>query len=165
MARRTRLAFLNAIAAQEALPRIVELMAAELGWDKKKQQEELEHARKFLGVEMGFNLSSQDTVPLNLTLEETEVLLQRFRHADSGGKGYISLTDLERLCDESGQHLTKDSLKNLLRSMDLNKNGQIDMAEFLHFMSALKTGKIAHSPLKRVFSGTAIPVHRSGGGV
>ncbi|KAA0191728.1 Mitochondrial glycerol-3-phosphate dehydrogenase [Fasciolopsis buskii] len=111
VARRTRLAFLNAIAAQEALPRIVELMGAELGWDKKRQQEELEHAR------------------------------------------------------ESGQHLSKESLQGLLRSMDLNKNGQIDMAEFLHFMSALKTGKIAHSPLKRVFSGTAIPVHRSGGGV
>lgn len=50
---------------------------------------------------MGFNLSSQETVPLSLTLEETEVLLQRFRRADSGGKGYISLSDLERLCDVS----------------------------------------------------------------
>lgn len=33
---------------------------------------------------------------------------------------------------ESGQHLSKESLQGLLRSMDLNKNGQIDMAEFLH---------------------------------
>ncbi|THD24019.1 Mitochondrial glycerol-3-phosphate dehydrogenase [Fasciola hepatica] len=165
VARRTRLAFLNAIAAQEALPRIVELMGAELGWDKKKQKEELEHAQKFLGAEMGFNLSSQETVPLSLTLEETDLLLTRFRRADSGGKGYISLSDLERLCDESGQHLNKESLQNLLRSMDLNRNGQVDVAEFLHFMSALKTGNIAHSPFKRVFSGTAIPVHRSGGGV
>ena len=36
--RRTRLAFLNVMAAEEALPRIVEIMAKELGWSKAKQQ-------------------------------------------------------------------------------------------------------------------------------
>ena len=34
IARRTRLAFLNVQAADEALPRIVEIMAKELGWKK-----------------------------------------------------------------------------------------------------------------------------------
>ena len=38
IARRTRLAFLNVHAAEEALPRIVEIMAKELGWSKQKQQ-------------------------------------------------------------------------------------------------------------------------------
>ena len=37
IARRTRLAFLNVHAAQEALPRIVEIMAKELGWSKERQ--------------------------------------------------------------------------------------------------------------------------------
>lgn len=36
VARRTRLAFLNVQAADEALPRIVEIMAKELGWKKDK---------------------------------------------------------------------------------------------------------------------------------
>ena len=38
LARRTRLAFLNVQAAHEALPRIMEIMAAELGWDKNRKK-------------------------------------------------------------------------------------------------------------------------------
>ena len=38
LARRTRLAFVNVHAAQEALPRIVDLMAQELGWSKQRKQ-------------------------------------------------------------------------------------------------------------------------------
>ena len=38
LARRTRLAFLNVQAAHEALPRIVDLMASELGWDNKTKK-------------------------------------------------------------------------------------------------------------------------------
>ncbi|KAL2149515.1 hypothetical protein VTH82DRAFT_8166 [Thermothelomyces myriococcoides] len=37
LARRTRLAFLNAQAALEALPKIIDIMSEELGWDKKRQ--------------------------------------------------------------------------------------------------------------------------------
>lgn len=38
VARRMRLAFLNTYAAEEALPKIVELMAKELKWDAKEQK-------------------------------------------------------------------------------------------------------------------------------
>lgn len=38
LARRTRLAFLNVQAAHEALPRIVDIMAAELNWDKSRKK-------------------------------------------------------------------------------------------------------------------------------
>ena len=40
LARRTRLAFLNAQAALEALPRIIDIMAGELKWDRKRQDAE-----------------------------------------------------------------------------------------------------------------------------
>ena len=36
LARRTRLSFLNVLAADEALPRVIEIMAKELKWDEKK---------------------------------------------------------------------------------------------------------------------------------
>ena len=35
LSRRTRLAFLNSEAAMEALPRVADIMAEELGWSKK----------------------------------------------------------------------------------------------------------------------------------
>lgn len=38
LARRTRLAFVNVHAAVEALPRIVQIMASELGWDETRQK-------------------------------------------------------------------------------------------------------------------------------
>jgi glycerol-3-phosphate dehydrogenase len=48
LARRTRLAFLNAQAALEALPKVIDLMAAELGWDSKRQDKEWKDTIAFL---------------------------------------------------------------------------------------------------------------------
>ncbi|CAL8104799.1 unnamed protein product [Calicophoron daubneyi] len=134
LARRTRLAYLNAIAAQEALPHIVDLMGAELGWDKTRKKKELEEAREYLGSEMGLDLLSHLASTINLSMEETSILVEEFRKFDRGTKGYISLSDLKSLCEKTGQQLSEDSLKSLLRTMDLNKNGQVDVAEFLHVL-------------------------------
>ncbi|EAW07953.1 glycerol-3-phosphate dehydrogenase GUT2 [Aspergillus clavatus NRRL 1] len=48
MARRTRLAFLNAEAALEALPNIIDLMGTELGWDDKRKETEWKDSVSFL---------------------------------------------------------------------------------------------------------------------
>ena len=48
IARRTRLSFLNAQAALEALPRVIDLMAEELTWDSKRKDVEWKESVKFL---------------------------------------------------------------------------------------------------------------------
>ncbi|KAK0651385.1 FAD dependent oxidoreductase-domain-containing protein [Cercophora newfieldiana] len=48
LARRTRLAFLNAQAALEALPRVIDIMAGELKWDKRRQEVEWRETVSFL---------------------------------------------------------------------------------------------------------------------
>ncbi|KAL8948831.1 MAG: hypothetical protein Q9222_005015 [Ikaeria aurantiellina] len=48
LARRTRLAFLNAQAALEALPTVIDLMSEELQWDKKRQDREWKDTVQFL---------------------------------------------------------------------------------------------------------------------
>ncbi|KAH9898619.1 FAD dependent oxidoreductase-domain-containing protein [Xylariomycetidae sp. FL2044] len=48
VARRTRLAFLNAQAALECLPRIIDIMSEELKWDKKRQDREWTDTVAFL---------------------------------------------------------------------------------------------------------------------
>ncbi|KAI9468936.1 MAG: FAD dependent oxidoreductase-domain-containing protein [Benjaminiella poitrasii] len=58
LARRTRLAFLNADAALGALPKVIEIMTDELGWDKSRQEKEYEDSMAFL-VTMG--LQTEDT--------------------------------------------------------------------------------------------------------
>jgi len=48
LARRTRLAFLNAQAALEALPRVIDLMAEELGWGRARMEREWRDSVMFL---------------------------------------------------------------------------------------------------------------------
>ncbi|KAL8719622.1 MAG: hypothetical protein Q9225_003396 [Loekoesia sp. 1 TL-2023] len=48
LARRTRLAFLNAQAALEALPTVIDLMSEELHWDWKRQEKEWKDTVQFL---------------------------------------------------------------------------------------------------------------------
>ncbi|KAL4440446.1 hypothetical protein ABPG75_003447 [Micractinium tetrahymenae] len=48
IARRTRLAFLDKRACEQALPKVVELMAAEQGWSRRRARKELQRALAFL---------------------------------------------------------------------------------------------------------------------
>lgn len=97
IARRTRMSFLNVLAADEALPRIVEIMGEELKWSKQKQQEELEKAKAFLKSEMGLNLKYQmkTNVPINFSKDEISTYIKRFRSLDTSNKGYITHKDLK----------------------------------------------------------------------
>ena len=49
LARRTRLAFLNAQAALEALPRVIDMMSEELNWSETRKRSEWREAVGFLG--------------------------------------------------------------------------------------------------------------------
>jgi glycerol-3-phosphate dehydrogenase len=49
VARRMRLAFLNAQAALEALPKVIDIMADELKWDNKRKEAEWKNSVAFLG--------------------------------------------------------------------------------------------------------------------
>ena len=66
IARRTRLAFLNAQAALEALPKVIDIMAEELNWDKKRQDLEWRDSVQFL-ASMGLAKSK-----LEVTREDVE---------------------------------------------------------------------------------------------
>lgn len=54
IARRTRLAFVNAQTALDVLPRVIDIMAEELHWDEKRKKKEWLDGRKFL-VSMGLD--------------------------------------------------------------------------------------------------------------
>ncbi|CAB4041002.1 glycerol-3-phosphate dehydrogenase, mitochondrial-like [Paramuricea clavata] len=58
LARRTRLAFLNVEVARDVVPRVVEIMAKELGWSSAKKQEETKEAMEYL-EQMGLNLNHE----------------------------------------------------------------------------------------------------------
>ncbi|XP_071822474.1 glycerol-3-phosphate dehydrogenase, mitochondrial-like [Apostichopus japonicus] len=170
IARRTRLAFLNVQATEEALHRISDIMGQELNWSKAKKEEEIALARQFLNREMGFNCrTSLMKIPINFTEGEAEKYKKRFRTLDSHGKGFITPNDLRQFLEAAGETVDEDALRSMLNEVDANKNGRLEEDEFLQLMSAIKTGAIANvrleSALSRWEQKRHIPTDRSGGGV
>ncbi|GFN82938.1 glycerol-3-phosphate dehydrogenase, mitochondrial [Plakobranchus ocellatus] len=140
IARRTRLSFINVHAAQEALPRVIEMMAEELNWDEKRKQEELAHAERYLRAEMGLDIKrlTEKDVPLNFTKDEINHFVRRFKSLDVENKGYISINDLRRYFKNIGERISDDQLHEILKEVDLNRNAQVDIGEFLQLMSVHK---------------------------
>lgn len=62
LARRTRLAFLNAQAALGALPTVIDIMAEELGWDRRRKDVEWQETLHFLGA-MGLPKGDLSSTP------------------------------------------------------------------------------------------------------
>uniref|UniRef100_A0A4W3HZE5 Glycerol-3-phosphate dehydrogenase, mitochondrial n=1 Tax=Callorhinchus milii TaxID=7868 RepID=A0A4W3HZE5_CALMI len=176
IARRTRLAFQNIQAAEEALPRIVEIMAAELNWNEQKKQEELVSALRFLYLEMGYKVRDEQltkTTEVNLTPEELDRFTIRFRKFDNQQRGFITFVDVQRVLETIDHDIDENALHEIVNEVDLNKNGQVELHEFLQLMSAVKKGSVSSSRLaillkraeEKLDHREAIPVHRSGGGV
>ncbi|KFO22410.1 Glycerol-3-phosphate dehydrogenase, mitochondrial [Fukomys damarensis] len=176
ISRRTRLAFLNVQAAEEALPRIVELMGRELNWDEKKKEKELETARRFLYYEMGYKSRSEqltDRSEISLLPSDIDRYKKRFHKFDADQKGFITIVDVQRVLESINVQMDENTLHEILNEVDLNKNGQVELNEFLQLMSAIQKGRVSGSRLA-ILMKTAeenldrrvpIPVDRSCGGL
>ncbi|XP_068101859.1 glycerol-3-phosphate dehydrogenase, mitochondrial isoform X2 [Hyperolius riggenbachi] len=176
LSRRTRLAFLNVQAAEEALLRIVDIMAKELNWKDQKKKEELESAKRFLYYEMGYKARSEqltDRSEINLSPSDVDRYTKRFHKFDKDKKGFITILDVERVLENINVQMDGNTLHDILNEVDLNKNGQVELNEFLQLMSAIQKGFVSSSRLAILMKSAEenmdlrvpIPVDRSGGGV
>ncbi|NXM85577.1 GPDM protein, partial [Oenanthe oenanthe] len=176
ISRRTRLAFLHVQAAEEALPRIVDIMAKELNWSDQKKKEQLEAARTFLYYEMGYKVKTdQLTYSSEITLQPADIerYKKRFHMFDKDKKGFITILDVQRVLQSISVQMDENTLHEILNEVDLNKNGQVELNEFLQLMSAIQKGRVSGSRLAVLMKSAeenlrrrqAIPVDRSGGGL
>ncbi|NWY71199.1 GPDM protein, partial [Erithacus rubecula] len=176
LSRRTRLAFLNVQAAEEALPRIVDIMAKELNWCDQKKKEQLEAARTFLYYEMGYKVKTDqltDSSEISLLPADIERYKKRFHMFDKDKKGFITILDVQRVLQSISVQMDENTLHEILNEVDLNKNGQVELNEFLQLMSAIQKGRVSGSRLAVLMKSAeenlrrrqAIPVDRSGGGL
>ncbi|XP_027866820.1 glycerol-3-phosphate dehydrogenase, mitochondrial isoform X1 [Xiphophorus couchianus] len=176
MARRTRLGFLNVQAADEALPRIVQIMGKELNWSQEKRTEELEAAKMFLYHEMGYRSRSERlTTSSEIHLDYQDVMRykNRFHKFDKESKGFITTVDVQRVLQSINVYIDENALHEILNEVDLNKNGQVEFNEFLRLMSAVKKGQVSDSRLAILLKSAeatldtrkAVTVDRSGGGL
>lgn len=129
MARRTRLAFLNKNAAIRAIPRVVELMAGELGWDKDQQQAEIHRCVDFMqqfGGPVPASLEPQTEevsssgrkipVPNRVRMATNEDIRQVMKVVDPQAKNSLSWVDIELAAEMLGHSLTKDAIRDSLLS-------------------------------------------------
>ncbi|XP_055383462.1 glycerol-3-phosphate dehydrogenase, mitochondrial [Condylostylus longicornis] len=148
IARRLRLAFLNVQAAQEALPMVVDIMGEELKWSKQEKEKQIKEASDFLVTQMGQRLNTQSKGKLQVNLSKSEIdkYVKRFQIIDKDNKGYVSINDIRRAMKSYGEEdVSGEQLHEILREIDTNMNGQVELDEYLQMMSAIKTGTIAHS--------------------
>ncbi|XP_006125720.1 glycerol-3-phosphate dehydrogenase, mitochondrial [Pelodiscus sinensis] len=173
---RTRLAFLNVQAADEALPRIIDIMGKELRWSDQKKKEELESAKKFLYYEMGYKAKSEqltDSSEITLIPSDIDRYKKRFHMFDKEKKGFITILDVQLVLENISIQIDENTLHEILNEVDLNKNGQVELNEFLQLMSAIQKGYVSGSRLavlmktaeENLHQRVVIPVDRSGGGL
>ncbi|XP_026314503.1 glycerol-3-phosphate dehydrogenase, mitochondrial isoform X1 [Hyposmocoma kahamanoa] len=178
IARRLRLAFLNVQAAAEALPAIADIMAEELRWSDAEKKRQIKAAGDFLANEMGqmVNRASRDKIPINLSKDEIQTYIKRFQIIDVDRKGFVSINDIRRSLKAAGEEVTGEQLHEILREIDTNMNGQVELDEYLQMMSAVKSGHVAYSRFARMAEmeeehheqeklKKKISVERSGGGL
>lgn len=165
---RTRLAFLSYQAAEEALPRVLDIMGEELGWGEERLAQERERAMKMIAVDMGKNSKKISTSSINLNSGEVEQYTARFHAVDQDKKGFITRVDISRLLQELEIAMKDDVLQQLINEVDLNNNGKVELDEFLMVMSDIKHGDVRTNPLTEILKSDHIrspTCDTSGGGV
>lgn len=158
ISRRTRLSFLNATAALDALPRVIEIMSAEHGWNSKRANKEFNDALQFLQA-MGLHPSKakltmkqvqrgeahkldadEDTLYQRARFqpEEIETLKGTFDRLDANKDGKIGVDDLRKACESMGYHIKLGELQDVINEVDHNKSGNIEFLEFLEAIAGMK---------------------------
>ncbi len=56
-----------------------------------------------------------------------------FLQFDTNGDGVLSENEFERLCAKFEQNLSKEEIREAIRVLDVNKNGVVDLEEFVNF--------------------------------
>ncbi|KAK4705827.1 glycerol-3-phosphate dehydrogenase, partial [Phenoliferia sp. Uapishka_3] len=93
IARRTRLSFLNAEAALDALPKVIDIMATELGWSKSRMNQEFQDATAFLE-----SMGIARTRTIGLTLEDVRDGKHKVpRGVDDYKKAVFTASEVEEL--------------------------------------------------------------------
>ncbi|XP_004703986.1 glycerol-3-phosphate dehydrogenase, mitochondrial [Echinops telfairi] len=139
-------------------------------------EEELQTAKKFLYYEMGYKSRSEqltDRSEINLLPSDIDRYKKRFHKFDADQKGFITIVDVQRVLESIHVQMDENTLHEILNEVDLNKNGQVELNEFLQLMSAVQKGSVSGSRLailmktaEENLDGRAlIPVDRSCGGL
>ncbi|GAA5992181.1 hypothetical protein JCM11641_007789 [Rhodosporidiobolus odoratus] len=159
IARRTRLSFLNSEAALEALPKVIDIMSDELGWDSDRKNQEFRDACSFLSS-MGLSENRLGKLTLQdvrdgrhkqhleidedllartvFTADELETLKKKFEQIDADHDGKIDPVDLTKTMTKLGLEADESTVSNIISEVDSNADGSINLEEYLDIAAGVK---------------------------
>ncbi|CAI5452971.1 unnamed protein product [Caenorhabditis angaria] len=140
LARRTRLSFLDTEASIQALPKIVAIMAEELGWSPVEQKKMYEKTLEFLNIEMGSDYNGKIKREVKLTKKESDEINRRFKLLDSRQKGYISKVDLGNYLKTKGIKVDENILYDVVSEAS-EIDGYLTIQQFEKIYLNAKSGK------------------------
>ena len=129
LSRRTRLAFLNSVAATDAIPRVAEIMAEELGWSDDELHGQLDHAYAYMAA-YGGPVPNKDGA---LIRSATSADLRRiFDAIDATGDGVLHKHEVREAADLLGFPLRDGDewLDKAFTAMDRDGTGVVSFDEF-----------------------------------
>mmetsp|Transcript_19156 Transcript_19156/g.24139 ORF Transcript_19156/g.24139 Transcript_19156/m.24139 type:complete len:119 (+) Transcript_19156:75-431(+) len=71
-----------------------------------------------------------------LTQEQIDDLKASFDMFDKDGSGNISHSELKSVMRRFGQNLSDSEVRDMIRSVDIDRNNEIDFKEFVHLMKS-----------------------------
>lgn len=142
LARRTRLSLLDARAAKQVLPRVVSIMAEELGWSPAEQKKHYEEGLQFLKVEMGVCKLGKGPGDLKqLSSFEKSQIASKFHKIDKEQRGYFTSGNLKEFLNEQkkSQNVHKDILDDVILEAN-DGNRYISLEELQKIYLDIKNG-------------------------
>jgi glycerol-3-phosphate dehydrogenase len=136
LSRRTRLAFLNSEAALEALPRVAEIMAEELGWSRRVKAAQIKSAMAYI-ESYGGRIPVENDLSVRLpTMSDAKDI---FREMDRDGTGYVKISEVKKFTHRLGQPFDYERGNAIFESMDKNRDGKINFDDFMEWFSDEET--------------------------
>ncbi|OAF66618.1 hypothetical protein A3Q56_05599 [Intoshia linei] len=140
ISRRIRIAFVNVYATLEILPKIINIMAKELNWNETRKKKEYEDCINFLKTQMGMHLREIPHETLTLTEDEIENFKKQYKILDSKNEGFLTYNRVAEYIRSINNDIKHTELHIIFNEIDMNRNGQIEMHEFIRFMDKIKSG-------------------------
>ncbi|KAJ9107271.1 hypothetical protein QFC21_000718 [Naganishia friedmannii] len=164
IARRTRLSFLNVQATLDSLPRVIEIMGNELGWDSARRDTEFDEALVFLesmglpshlkGLKLQdvkkkslLAVTGQGVGPMDETNlynraqfspDEVKSLQKSFEQLDFDHDGQITKVDLMHAMRDMGYADDEEVATSILREVDMGRKGHVQLHDFLEIAAGMK---------------------------
>ncbi|XP_075748360.1 glycerol-3-phosphate dehydrogenase, mitochondrial isoform X2 [Rhipicephalus microplus] len=130
LARRLGVTYADAYAAECMLPRVLDIMAAELGWTPAERERQMQQATHFLEEDMGLDLCRPHRHAPELRLDPNEFarLVRLFQYLDQAQVEALS----------KALQLNQQTLSEILDEMESATSGSMELGDFLLFMNNLK---------------------------